>query len=85
MDGGIGGTFTLSEDDQRQLSPNTRLAAAIDQSIRNGQRTGPVLWCWIEFTDRRSIEAFLSFMKRKAGWVAATPQEAKVFRKSKAG
>lgn len=85
METGIGGTFTLSDEDERQLPAGAKLSSIIDQSIRNGQRTGPVRWCWIEFSDRRSIDAFIAFMKRKAAWVAAAPPDPKIFRRSRAG
>ncbi|MEO8295438.1 MAG: hypothetical protein ABI613_07990 [Gemmatimonadota bacterium] len=85
METGIGGTFTLSEDDARQARTIAKLSTVIENSIRNGQPTGPVLWCWVEFTHRRSVEAFLSFMIRKASWVAAAPPDSKLFRRPKAG
>lgn len=85
MDTGIGGTFTLSEDDERQIPMVPKLSSVIERAILNGQRTGPIRWCWIEFTDRRSVDAFLAFMKRKAAWVAATPPDQKIFRRPRAG
>ena len=84
METGIGGTFTLSLDDEREIA-GVKLASVIAEAIRSGQRTGPVLWSWVEFSDRKSIDAFLAFMKRKATWVAATPQDSRIFRRSKAG
>lgn len=85
METGVGGTFTISDEDERNLPGVTKLAAVIERAIKNSQRTGPVRWCWIEFSDRRSVEAFISFMKRKASWVAAQPLDSRVFRRSRAG
>jgi hypothetical protein len=85
MDTGIGGTFTLSEEDERNLTSSSRLAAAIAQSLRDGQRTGPVRWCWLDLGDRKSIDAFLGFMRRKAAWVANAPADPKVFRRASTG
>ena len=85
MDTGIGGTFTISDDEDRHLLVTPRLSAVIARSIRDGQRTGPVRWCWIEFSERRTVEAFLGFMKRKATLVRATPADARIFGRYKAG
>jgi hypothetical protein len=84
MDTGISGTFALSEDDARHLT-KAKPAGVIQYAIQSGQRTGPVTWCTLEFTDRKSIDAFLVFMKKKAAWVVASPPESKVFRRSSAG
>jgi hypothetical protein len=84
METGISGTFAISDDDQRQIE-RAKPAGVILGSLRDGHRTGPVLWCSLEFTDRKSIDAFISFMKKKAAWVAAAPQESRVFRRNTAG
>ena len=61
------------------LSPRTKKAAsakgakvagALGRAIVEGQRTGPVKWCWLELVDRRSVDAFLSLARRKAEWLA---------------
>lgn len=83
MDTGIGGTFTISEE-ERPLLLTPRLSAVIVRAVRDGQRTGPVRWCWVEFGERRTVEAFLGFMKRKAALVRA-PTDARIFGRSKAG
>jgi hypothetical protein len=48
-----------------------RLAEVVKQAIREGQRTGPVKWCWVSLNDRRQIEGFLSLVRRKADWINA--------------
>jgi hypothetical protein len=84
LETGVAGTFTLSDDDERQLV-QAQPAAVILNAVRDSHRTGPVRWCSVDFADRRSIEAFLGFMRKKAAWVAATPQDSRVFRRKSAG
>lgn len=66
-------TFTLSDTDESRLSKGPKIAAVIARSIIEGQRTGPVKWCWLELSDRRSIDAFLSLARRKVEWLAERP------------
>jgi hypothetical protein len=66
-------TFTLSESDQSRLGQGTKMAKAIVRAIEEGQRTGPVRWCSLELDDRRTVDAFLSLARRKAGWLAERP------------
>lgn len=73
MKGGVDVTFTLSESDESRLSKGPKLAAVVAQALLEGQRTGPVKWCWLELGDRRSIDAFLSLARRKAEWLAERP------------
>jgi hypothetical protein len=32
-----------------------------------------VKWCWLELSDRRSIDAFLNLARRKVEWLAERP------------
>jgi Protein of unknown function (DUF3788) len=73
MKHGIDATFTLSDSDESRLTRNARLASVITRALEEGQRTGPVKWCWLELSDRRSIDAFLSLARRKAEWLAERP------------
>lgn len=73
MKGGVDVTFTLSENDEGRLSKGSKLAAVLARALLEGQRTGPVKWCWLELGDRRSIDAFLSLARRKAEWLAERP------------
>jgi hypothetical protein len=66
-------TFTLSENDETRLGKGPRLAGVVSRALVEGQRTGPVKWCWLELGDRRSIDAFLSLARRKAEWLAERP------------
>jgi hypothetical protein len=73
MKGGVDATFTLSESDESRLARGSKMAGVIARAILEGQRTGPVKWCWLELGDRRSIDAFLSLARRKAEWLAERP------------
>jgi hypothetical protein len=84
METGVAGTFAISDEDDRQLE-RARPAGVIASAVRDGHRTGPVRWCSLDFTDRKSIDGFLGFLRKKAAWVAAAPHESRVFRRKSAG
>ena len=73
MRGSVDATFTLSDSDESRLMKGTKLAKAIAKSVEEGQRTGPVKWCWLGLEDRRGAEAFLTLARRKAEWLAERP------------
>jgi hypothetical protein len=73
MRNGVDVTFTLSESDESRLTKSGRLAKSIAKSMEEGQRTGPVKWCWLGLDDRRVAEAFLNLARRKAEWLAERP------------
>ncbi|HET7598778.1 MAG TPA: hypothetical protein VFK09_00710 [Gemmatimonadales bacterium] len=79
---GVSATFTLSDDEEARVLALPRLAEALRQAVRDGQRTGPVKWCWVGFADRRQVDAFLGLLRRKAEWLLADPaikRRAKVY------
>jgi hypothetical protein len=39
-------TFTLSDSDESRLTKGTKVAGIIARALVEGQRTGPVKWCW---------------------------------------
>lgn len=84
METGVAGTFTLTQVEESQLDAGPRLAAVVRRAVDAGQRTGPVRWCGIEFTDVRSVEGFLGFARRKAAWLAAVRSD-QTFGRSRAG
>jgi hypothetical protein len=73
MRGGVDVTFTLSESEEARLGKGPKLSGALARAILEGQRTGPVKWCWLELADRRVLDAFLSLARRKADWLAERP------------
>jgi hypothetical protein len=66
-------TFTLSDSDESRLSKGPKIASVLTRALVEGQRTGPVKWCWLELSDRRSIDAFLNLARRKVEWLAERP------------
>jgi hypothetical protein len=73
MRSGVDVTFTLSENEEGRLSQGPKLAVGLARAILEGQRTGPVKWCWLELADRRTAEVFLGLARRKAEWLAERP------------
>jgi len=71
MENGIGLTFTLTDHEFREAQALSRTPAGIADAIRAGQQTGPVRWCRMEVGDKKTAEAFVSFARRKAGWLKA--------------
>jgi hypothetical protein len=69
----LSATFTLSESEEDRFRRAARPAAAIVRAVEEGQRTGPVKWCWLELEDRRAVDAFLRLAARKAQWLAERP------------
>ena len=69
---GVSGTFTLTDEEAAKTLALPRLAEVLREAVRDGQRTGPVKWCWMALTDRRSIEVFLGLVRRKADWIGAS-------------
>jgi hypothetical protein len=68
---GVSATFTLTDDEESKTLGFARLAEVVRQAIREGQRTGPVKWCWVSLNDRRQIDGFLNLVRRKADWIGA--------------
>jgi hypothetical protein len=73
MRSGVDVTFTLSESEENRLAKGAKVAGALARAILEGQRTGPVKWCWLELDDRRAVDAFLTLARRKAEWIAERP------------
>jgi hypothetical protein len=70
---GISTTFTLSDMEEGRVRSISRLPADLARSIAEAQRTGPVRWCWMELTDRRIVDGFLTFARRKGEWLSERP------------
>jgi hypothetical protein len=46
----------------------------IARAIAEGQKTGPVKWCWLVLDDKRGVESFVRIAGRKAEWLAERPR-----------
>ena len=69
MKTGVGATFTLSRDEESRLLATSKLSAVIARAVESGHMTGPVRWCPVEISDRKTAEAVLGCVRRKATWV----------------
>ena len=70
---GISTTFTLSDMEESRLRGVGRLPADLARAIAEAQRTGPLRWCWLDLGDRRIVDGFLTFARRKGEWLSERP------------
>ena len=70
---GISTTFTLSDMEENRMRAIPRLPADLARAVAEAQRTGPVRWCWLELGDRRIVDGFLTFARRKGEWLNQRP------------
>jgi hypothetical protein len=66
-------TFTMSEAEEDRLARAGRVPADVTRAIAEGQRTGPLKWCWLPLDDKRAVDIFLRFASRKAEWLGERP------------
>ena len=66
----LSATFTMSDAEEDRLQRAGRVPAEIRRAIEEGQRTGPLKWCWLSLDDRRSVDTFLRLAGRKSEWLA---------------
>ena len=69
----VSATFTMTDAEEDRLSRVGRVPAEIVRAIAEGQRTGPLKWCWLPLDDRRVVEGFIRLAARKAEWIAERP------------
>jgi hypothetical protein len=70
---GISTTFTLSDMEESRLRGVGRLPADLARAIAEAQRTGPLRWCWLNLDERRIVDGFLTFARRKSEWLSERP------------
>jgi len=85
MQNGVGGTFTLSDGEERKALAISRLPSVISDAIQSGHRTGPLRWCSIEITDQKAAEVFVGFGRRKLAWLTAETPAAVLARRTLTG
>ena len=69
----VSATFTLTEVEEDRIRKLGRVSSDITRAMTEGQRTGPVRWCWLNLGERRTVDAFLSLARRKAEWLSERP------------
>jgi hypothetical protein len=70
---GLSVTFTMSDAEDDRLHRAGRVPADVVRAIGEGQRTGPLKWCWLPLDDRRAVDNFLRLAGHKAEWLAERP------------
>ncbi len=70
---GLSVTFTMSDAEEDRLRRAGRVPADVLRAIGEGQRTGPLRWCWMPLDDRRAVDHFLRLAVRKAEWLGERP------------
>ncbi len=66
-------TFTMSDAEEERLRRAGRTPADVRRAVDEGQRTGPLKWCWMALDERRAVDGFLRLAGRKAEWLAERP------------
>lgn len=69
----VSATFTLTDEETARVGRLPRVAADVARAVAEGQRTGPVRWCWLELSDRRRVDGFLRLVRHKAEWLGQRP------------
>jgi hypothetical protein len=69
----LSATFTMSDAEEDRLRKAGRVPAEVLRAIEEGQRTGPLKWCWLPLDDKRAVEGFLRLAGRKAEWLGERP------------
>jgi hypothetical protein len=69
----LSATFTVSDAEEERLLHGGRMPADVLRAVDEGQRTGPLKWCWMALDERRAVEGFLRLASRKAEWLAERP------------
>lgn len=65
----LSATFTMSDAEEERLRTAGRVPADVVRAITEGQRTGPLKWCWLPLDDQRAVGGFLRLAARKAEWL----------------
>ena len=69
----LSATFTMSDAEEERLARAGRVPADIARAIAEGQRTGPLKWCWLPLDEKRAVDTFLRLAARKAEWLGERP------------
>jgi len=65
METALSGTFILTDTEERELALADGIARASRQAIRDGRIASGVRWCWMEFPDLDSVDAFVQVIRLK--------------------
>ena len=65
METALSGTFILTETEERELAVTDGLRRASREAIRDGRVASGVRWCWMEFPDLDTVDAFVDVIRLK--------------------
>jgi len=70
MESSVSGTFILSEAEEQEFGVSDGMSAAIRQAIKQGDIAGVHRWCWMEFPDLETVDAFVHVVQQKHHFLA---------------
>ena len=70
MQSGASGTFVLSEAEEQELAAAAGLSREVRHALRGGVVMDGVRWCWMDFPDLGTVEAFVDVVRRKHQFLA---------------
>jgi hypothetical protein len=70
METGLSGTFVVSDAEEQELAVSDGLARVIRHAMRDGAVAGVHRWCWMEFPDLETVDAFVDVVRRKHHFLA---------------
>lgn len=70
MQSGASGTFVLTEAEERELVTADGLSRVVKYAVRGGVVADGVRWCWMNFPDLETVEAFVDVVRRKHQFLA---------------
>ncbi|HEY6808892.1 MAG TPA: hypothetical protein VI160_08910 [Gemmatimonadales bacterium] len=65
MASGVSGTFVLTPPEEQELERSDGFPRAIRQAVKDGEVEGGVRWCWMEFPDLETVDAFVAVIQLK--------------------
>lgn len=65
MESGISGTFVLTPAEEQELGLTNGFARAVKQAVKDGDVESGVRWCWMEFPDLETVDAFIAVIQLK--------------------
>ena len=70
MESGVSGTFVLTAAEERELVTADSVPRAIKQAVRDGAVEGSLKWCWMDFPDLETVDAFIFVVTQKHHFLA---------------
>jgi len=65
METGLSGTFILTASEEREFAGANGIAPRARGAMRDGAVAGSVRWCWMEFPDLDTVDAFVQIIQLK--------------------